>query len=465
MIDLRLRLAIESGRLVRWLSQALGTGGGTVMPGEVTSRLDPQAMRKLASLASQGVIVVTGTNGKTTTARMLSAICHRIGWQVVSNGAGANMASGVTTALLDLPRLAGHGNTIAIIEVDEAWTPSVSAQLRPRRLIVHNFFRDQLDRYGELDAVTDRVAQALQALPVGSRAILNADDPTVASLTRDCAQSPLFYGIEDHCLAGETGLYAADATDCRRCSTAFEYTKRYFSHLGIYVCPQCGEARPTPQVFADRVVPCQEGSFEVHIGSPSAELEVHLPLPGLYDVYNALAAAATALSLGIPSLVVAETLSEFRAVFGRGERILLGDHELHLFLVKNPVSFNQVIRLITQATSTQEAHLLILVNDNDADGHDISWLWDVDFELLSDRAVSIIASGTRALEVALRLKYAGIDQARVTITPKPVQALEAAMVQLPAGSSLYLLPTYTALLTLHNHLARSGHVPAFWQES
>jgi UDP-N-acetylmuramyl tripeptide synthase len=290
--------------------------------------------------------------------------------------------------------------------------------------------------------VAATVASALRRLPAHSRVLLNADDPLVASLADAAPSPPLFYGIQDAAIADGSGQHASDAKDCLRCGTEFNYTARYFGHIGQYACPSCGYTRPAPQVYADRLVPRQLEGTLAHVVTPVADFSARLTVPGLYNVYNALAATAAATELGVPAEVIDAALASFRAAFGRGERVRVRDKELALFLVKNPAGFNQVIRLILQAG--RPAHLLILINDNDADGRDISWLWDVDFELLRDHTARAVVSGIRAADMSLRLKYADFDMA--------------------LGGTLYVLPTYTALLSLRDYLTKHGLVGAFWQE-
>lgn len=463
-MDSRLALALGAGRVLRWLSRHLGAGGGTVLPGRVMLSLCPDALVRLARLAREGIILITGTNGKTTTSRMVAAVLRRAGLQVVSNSAGANLEAGVATALLDLPRKAHRGPTVAVLEVDEFSTPRVAAQVRPRRIVVHNFFRDQLDRYGELDTVAAVVGKALQALPLESIALLNADDPLVAHLAACCPSPPWFYGLHDLRLAEGVGQHASDARYCLACGAKLEYSACYFSHIGLYSCLRCGARRPRPQVEAERVVAYRWEGSEVSLRTPRGCFSLKVPLAGLYNVYNALAAAAVALSLGIAPQVVQEALAHFRPAFGRGERIRVGDKWLHLLLVKNPTGFNQVLHLLCREAPPSGLHLLILINDRIADGRDISWLWDVDFEGLEGKVARATVSGTRAWDMALRLKYAQIGMEGLQVEEDPAVALRAALEKVPSGGTLWVLPTYTALLDLRKHLAWQGYTLEFWRE-
>ena len=435
----------------------LGGGGATSAPGKVLLRLDSQAMSGLASRLSRGSVLVSATNGKTTTATMLAGILRRHGLALVHNEAGANMAGGITAALLGAarPRGAIEGE-LGLFEVDEAWLPAVLAELRPRVILLSNLFRDQLDRYGELETIADHWRDALASeAGADAKLVLNADDPLVADLGREREQ-PLYYGVEDDSLALPRIAHAADAKHCRNCGAPYVFDAVYLGHLGHYHCPACAERRPRPWVYATDVA--LEGTraarFTLH--APDGTAAIELPLPGLYNVYNALAAAATAHLLGVPLQTVGDALAGTRAVFGRAESAVVADRELQILLVKNPVGANEVLR--TLALEPGEHDVLGVLNDNIADGHDVSWIWDADFELLAGRIRRVTCSGTRAPELAVRLKYAGIDPARIATEGSLPVALSRALADRPSGDQapLYALPTYTAMLALRKLLGKRG---------
>ncbi|MEO9024165.1 MAG: MurT ligase domain-containing protein [Solirubrobacteraceae bacterium] len=453
-----LDLKIAAARAVGGLARRAGRGGGTSLPGKVLMRLDAHAIERLAGRLPQGDAVVSATNGKTTTTAMAATILEQAGSTLVSNRAGANMAGGIASTLLGA---AGRRETISgelgLFEVDEFWLDRVVPQLRPRVMLLGNLFRDQLDRYGELDIIADRWAALVGTMPQTELA-LNADDPLIADLGRERA-GVSYFGVEDPAMAMDEMQHASDSKHCRRCGAAYVYEAIYLGHLGRYRCPNCGQQRPVPTVAAtDIELQGTRGArFKLH--APTGVLPVTLPLPGLYNVYNALGAATLCLGLGVPLEQVAAGLGAVSAAFGRAERISLGDHELSILLIKNPAGANEIIR--TLALESGELDLLGVLNDGVADGRDISWVWDADFELLVGHVRRFTCAGTRAAELALRLKYAGVPADRLEVVPALPAALDSALAA--AGEqSLYALPTYTALLQLRQELSRRGHVDPYW---
>ncbi len=448
----KLALARAVGTISR-----LGGGGATSAPGKALLRLDSHAMSALAGRLDQGSVLVSATNGKTTTATMLAGILRRHGLAIVHNDAGANMAGGITAALLAATRPRGAiAGELGLFEVDEAWLPAVLAELHPRLVLLGNLFRDQLDRYGELETVADRWREALATGPGASaELILNADDPLVADLGGH-REHPLYYGVEDDSLALPRIAHAADAKHCRSCGAPYVFDAVYLGHLGHYRCPTCGARRPRPQVYATDVALEGTRSARFTLWTPGGDATVELPLPGLYNVYNALAAAAAASVLGVPLAVVAEALAGTRAAFGRAESAVVSGRELQILLVKNPVGANEVLR--TLALEPGEHDVLGVLNDNIADGHDVSWIWDADFELLAGRVRRVTCSGTRAPELAVRLKYAGVDPARIAVEEDLPVALARSLADRPNGDQepLYALPTYTAMLALRKLLGKRG---------
>ncbi|HET9125825.1 MAG TPA: Mur ligase family protein [Solirubrobacteraceae bacterium] len=454
-LDLKVAAARTAGRLAR----LAGRGGGTSLPGVLLTRMAPDAISRLAARLPQGSVAISATNGKTTSAAMTAAILERSGLRLVHNRAGANMASGIASTLA---AAAGRGGRIdgqlGLFEVDEFWLDQVVPALRPRSLLLGNLFRDQLDRYGELETIADRWAAMVAAMDAGAQLALNADDPLIADLGRE-RRGVVYFGVEDRSLTLPEMQHAADSKHCRRCGTAYEYDAIYLGHLGVYRCPGCGAARPQPVVSATdvRLFRTDAAAFELH--TPGGTVEVALPLPGLYNVYNALGAAALCTSLGIAPQAIAEGLAAVSAAFGRAERVVIGERTLSLLLIKNPAGANEVLR--TLILEEDELDLLGVLNDRTADGHDISWIWDADFELLAGRAGRVTCAGTRAAELALRFKYAGVAPDRLHVVPALPAALDDALTGARSGR-VFALPTYTALLELRAELARRGHVESFW---
>jgi lipid II isoglutaminyl synthase (glutamine-hydrolysing) len=438
-------------------------GGASSVPGKVLMCLDPGALGSLGARLSRGSVLVSATNGKTTTSAILAGILEHAGVSLVNNQSGANMAGGIASTLLAAARPGGNiAGELGLFEVDELWLDSLAAQLHPRAILLGNLFRDQLDRYGELETIADRWAAAVRTGPArDSTLVLNADDPAIADLGRERCAPVLYFGVEDDSLALAGMAHAADAKHCRRCGAPYIFDAIYLGHLGHYHCPSCGQTRPTPTITATRVTlqGVQAASFTLQ--TPAGEAEVALALPGLYNVYNALAAAAlaTALEVGLPEIVVG--LQATKAAFGRAETVHVGGREMRILLVKNPAGANEVLR--TLALEPGEHDLLGVLNDRIADGRDVSWIWDADFELLARRVRQATCSGSRAPELALRLKYAGIDPARIRVQADlPTALREAAADGSYPQTPLYALPTYTAMLALRELLVARGEASSAW---
>ncbi|HEX3432594.1 MAG TPA: MurT ligase domain-containing protein [Solirubrobacteraceae bacterium] len=465
-LSAKLALARAAAALAR-----LRGGGATSVPGKVLLALDDDAIAALGSRLARGSVLVSATNGKTTTTAMAAAILERADVSLVHNAAGANMASGIATALLAAARPHGAiAGDLGLFEVDELWLDAVAAQLHPRVILLANLFRDQLDRYGELETIAERWANDVEA----ERFVLNADDPLVADLGRE-RTGALYFGVEDDSLALAGMAHAADAKHCRRCGAPYVFDAIYLGHLGHYHCPSCGQRRPEPEVIASEVVleGVRSASFTLH--TPAGRERVKLALPGLYNVYNALAAAALATALDVSLASIVAGLESTRAAFGRAESVTLkalsrrdgeqssasAPRELRILLVKNPAGANEVLR--TLALEPGEHDLLGVLNDKIADGRDVSWIWDADFELLAGRVRSFTCSGSRAAELAVRMKYAGIEAERIHVRPELRTALdEAAADRSDDDAPLYALPTYTAMLALRELLVARGEVSSSW---
>ncbi len=413
----------------------------------------------LAARLDRGSIVVSSTNGKTTTAGMVSAILRTAGRVPVHNRAGSNMHWGVATALLE--QFGDEG----LFELDEAWLPRVAPRLRPRLLVLGNLFRDQLDRYGELERLADDWAQMVGSLQGTTEFALNADDPLIADLGRDreLRRRPgvTYFGIEDASQALTELQHAHDAKHCRRCGHPYSYDRAFVGHLGHYSCPNCHADRPAPDVAATRIELHGISGSHLAVATPEGELELDLPLPGLYNVYNALGAICAGLRSGISLEQVREGLESMRAVFGRVETIEVAGKSVSILLIKNPAGANEVLRTLTLESGNGGIDLWLALNDRIADGRDVSWIWDADFELLAGAIRRVICAGTRAPEMALRLKYAGWPEEAIEVIEPIPSSLDAAVSE--ADGRLFALPTYTALLELRTLLSRRGLAADYWQ--
>jgi UDP-N-acetylmuramyl tripeptide synthase len=447
---------VAAARAAGALSRRSGRGG-TSLPGKLLLRLEPDAVAALADRLRDGNAVISATNGKTTTAAMVASILERGGQRLVHNRAGANMAGGIAGTLLEAAGPNGSiDGDIGLFEIDEFWLDRLVGQLHPRALLLANLFRDQLDRYGELDAIADRW-QSVVSVALDTTLVLNADDPLVADLGRERVGTDgvVFFGVEDPAMALDGMAHAADSKHCRRCGAPYHYDLVFLGHLGHYHCDACGATRPAPQVAAERVVLDGLRGARVTLRLPAATVEVRLPLPGLYNVYNALAAAALAGALGATPGDIVAGLEEVAAAFGRAETVSVGGHDLLMLLVKNPAGANEVLR--TLALEDGEHDLLAVLNDHTADGRDVSWVWDADFETLAGRLRHVTCSGTRAPEMALRLKYAGVPEERLTVEPDLASGLDRALTGVPGEPGLLVaIPTYTAMLELRRELVSRG---------
>ena len=454
---------VAMARAVGALSRRSGRGGGTTLPGRILLRAAPDAISRLGARLSGSRTVLSATNGKTTTAGMLASALHAAGRNPVHNRAGSNMAWGVATALLE-----GDGDE-GLFEVDEAWLPRVVEELSPTLLVLGNLFRDQLDRYGELETIADRWAAVVAARRGRTALVLNADDPLVADLGRVPDGDPppggapapgvTFFGVDDDRLTHAELQHAADSKHCRRCGHPYVYEAAYLAHLGHYACPNCGARRPEPTVVARDVElrGIRSAAFTLH--APAGSARVELPLPGLYNVYNAVGAAALGLALGAPLDAVVAGLEAVAPAFGRAETVELSGRTLSILLVKNPAGANEVLR--TLALEGDGLDLFGVLNDRVADGRDVSWVWDADWELMAGSVRRMTCAGTRAAELALRMKYAGLPDDRLRVVESLEAGLDAALAD--GSGPLYALPTYTALLELRDLLARRGAVREHWR--
>ncbi|HEY6636924.1 MAG TPA: MurT ligase domain-containing protein [Solirubrobacterales bacterium] len=446
-------------RAVGELSRRSGRGGGTTLPGRLLVRMAPDAIERLAGQLKRGSIVVSSTNGKTTTAGMISGVLRADGRTPVHNRAGSNMHWGIATALLE------QSGDEGLFELDEAWLPRVAPQLRPRLLVLGNLFRDQLDRYGELERLADEWAELVARLQGSCEFALNADDPLIADLGRDqdLERRPgvTYFGIEDEGQALPELQHAHDAKHCRRCGAPYVYDRAFVGHLGHYSCSNCDAGRPAPDVAATEIELHGISGSHVHVTTPVGDLEIDLPLPGLYNVYNALAAITAGLRSGVPLERVRAGLESTRAVFGRVETIEVSGKPVSILLIKNPAGANEVLRTLSLESTNGGIDLWLALNDRIADGRDVSWIWDADFELLTDAVRRVVCAGTRAPEMALRLKYAGWPEDSIQVVDPIPSSLDQAVAA--ASDRLFALPTYTALLELRTLLADRGLAGDYWE--
>jgi UDP-N-acetylmuramyl tripeptide synthase len=451
-LALELALARSAGRL----SRLAGRGGGTTIPGKILATIDPGSLSTLAARLPRGTAAISATNGKTTTAALVAAIVGK-STRLAHNDSGANLVSGVASTLIE-----ARDAELGLFEVDEGAFPEVARRIRPRAVCLGNLFRDQLDRYGELEQIAERWRAAVAELPEATTLVANADDPQVGDLAVSRPGSVTF-GIDDPAQARPTLQHASDSKYCLRCGTPYVYEAAYVGHLGDYRCPACGHARPPLDVAARGIDlhGLEAASFD--LVTPEGARRVRLGLPGLYNVYNALAAASLSRALGATLDEIAAGLESAPPAFGRAERIDVGSRRLLLLLIKNPAGANEVVRTVVAAEAPRLA--VVALNDAIADGRDVSWIWDVDFEPLLECLERVVVSGSRAAELALRFTYAGFAADAVEIVPELGAALDRGLELTPEDGELTLLPTYTAMLELRRIVAGRGYTRQYWERA
>lgn len=440
-------------------SRALGRGGGTSVPGVVLLRINPGAVRSLAADLGGGSVLVSATNGKTTVTRLLAGALRCDGAEVVTNAAGANLLTGVASALA-ATRPAHPATARGIFECDEAALPAVAVRVRPRAIVLMNLFRDQLDRHGELEAIATRWEEMLAGLSGATRLVLAADDPAIAALGD--GRDVMWFGIDDAAVGMATLPHAADSTRCRSCNGALAYDAVWLGHLGRWRCPSCGLARPPLDVgVVDAGLRGATGS-NPRIRTPEGDVTLTLTLPGLHNVMNAAAALAGAIAMGVPAAEAARAISAVPAAFGRAERVRVDGRDVVLLLAKNPAGANENVR--TLLLEPGEHDLLVALNDRIADGRDVSWIWDVDWEPLLPRVRRLTATGERAHDLALRFRYAGLPDDRLHVEPDHRAALADALAATAPGGCLEVLPTYTAMHDIRADLVARGVAGEFWDD-
>ncbi len=457
---MKVGLTLAITKTVRGLTRTAGRGGGGALPGLVAEKLDPHLARRLAQQLPHGVILVTGTNGKTTTTKMIVEILEAAGERVLTNRTGSNLKRGVTSALIAAANLRGQlRETIGLFEVDEASLRQVAPELLPSHILVLNLFRDQLDRYGELDTTAALIGEGIAATK--ARVYLNADDPLVASLGK-YAHSPSevsYFGIEGLPVAAVTAHQTATDSDrCPKCGTRLNFSRVFYGHIGHYRCPKGDFTRPQPTAAITSVTGLGFEGSHFTVALSGKRSDVSLALPGTYNLYNALAAMSLAHGLGLETAKVAEVIGQTQAAFGRVERVELAGRTVYLLLIKNPAGFTQVLE--TFLIGQPDATVLFAINDNAADGRDVSWLWDVPLEALGPVAPTVLTAGTRGADMALRLHYAGVESQNAGSFEEAVnQLLETT----PEGGTAFILPTYTAMLAIRKVLAKRTKMQEVWK--
>ncbi len=430
---LKLGLAVSIAKTVTLIVRSLRLGAASVLPGSIARRIEPKLLQQLSQQVKNGVILIAGTNGKTTTSLLLREILERKGYRVAHNSTGANLENGLVTALMESSNLVGKLDVdYAILEVDENIVPKVLNPIQPRIILCLNLFRDQLDRYGEVDTISKRWTKAISTLAPDTVVIPNADDPTLCYLGQQLQQKVSFFGLTEPERYLEAIPHAVDSIYCPRCGHSLDYQGVYLSHLGDFNCPSCGFSKSQPTLDSK---------------------EWQQVLIGLYNKYNTLAAATAAKELGIDTETIQATIPTFQAAFGRAEELEVDGKRVRILLSKNPVGTNETIRVVTESSDTTT---LLVLNDRIQDGEDVSWIWDVDTEKLVARGGTLVVSGDRVYDMALRLRYSenhnGDNRANLIVETDLRQAIATALEHTPDNQTLHILPTYTAMLDVREAL-------------
>ena len=458
---IKLGLAIIVTKLTVWGLRMVGRGG-TSLPGKIALKICPDIFNRLSDRFR--IIMITGTNGKTTTSRIIEGMLQKAGLKYISNKSGANLASGVATTLISALSLTGKPVVrTALLETDEAAFRTLAPKLKPEIIVVTNFFRDQLDSYGELYTTLNNVREGIHGTP-GSRLILNADDSLCASLGENVPNPVIYFGLGDKVYPEDYLIANSDAAFCIHCKSRYEYLSASFAHLGHFRCPNCGYERPAAQIECTQVLEYDNLSSTIEIKIPDGKITVKLALPGLYNIYNALAGAAVGHLLELKENDLVHVLEGFECGFGRMETLSVNGLNLKMILVKNPTGFNQVLKYLM--TQKDKCVVGFAINDKLADGTDISWLWDVDFEILSfmqNKIRKFFVSGIRAEDMAVRLKYAGIPSDSIFVRHGEAQLIDSMMEASKENDTVYILPTYTAMLDIRNELKKRFNLKEFWE--
>ena len=454
---LKTMIAVAACKLARFGLRLLGRGG-TDFPGRIALKLCPDLLGRLAKDVT--VVIVTGTNGKTTTSRMLEQAVADAGISYLANRSGANLLSGVTAEFCAASTLGGKcRHPFALIEADEAAFKAISTFVDAKAIVVTNVFRDQLDRYGEVTHTLDNIRIGISHSPHATLC-LNADDSLVSSLANEMSNPVIFYGVNVPIYTSQVAELS-DAPYCIRCKHEYVYDYITYGHLGSFRCPHCGYARHTPQVAVTEVFSTDENGSHVMFHTDGGDFDTQINLPGGYNIYNACAAMAMGQAIGLDPAVTSRALGHFSCGFGRMEKFEINGHSLRMILIKNPAGCNQVLNFVTAAR--EPVLFVACLNDRQQDGRDVSWIWDVDFERLAamgDRLAGIYTSGERAEDMALRFHYAGVPAEKLRIYKDYGQLLDAVLAQ---DKPVYLMPTYTAMLGLREKISKTYGFKNFWE--
>ncbi len=448
-MDFRFVLALSVGRMVSTLIKLKG-GGGTAAPGYYALKIDPNLSQKLTKNLDKNILV-SGTNGKTTTSRLISQILSQK-HPVIHNRQGSNLIRGIASTLIENSPVKKQ-NGVGLWEVDEATLKEAVSQTSPNTIVLLNLFRDQLDRYGEVNSLRTKWQKIVSTLPKSTTLILNADDPGISYLATFAKCKTVFFGIEDKKINLPEATGAGDTRYCPNCSQKLIYSTQFSSHIGHYRCSNCGFKRPKPDISASNLKFNPDFSASLSLTVNRQTLTIRYNLPGLYNAYNVLAAASAARAMGFNLGEIKSKIAGFLAAFGRFQKTSVNNKNILVFLVKNPTGANEVLRALT---TKNNLNLLTILNDNFADGKDVSWIWDTDWEIVAPFVKNISVSGIRGWDLANRLKYAGLKVNKESVYKDINYSIKKSLEGLDSNDTLIILPTYTALLEVQKTLSKLG---------
>ncbi|MDY2729333.1 MurT ligase domain-containing protein [Clostridium sp. HCP1S3_B4] len=444
-------LGIFFSKVVLFLSKHILKGGST-FPGTIALKFDKNILKTISK--GYKVILVTGTNGKTTTTSMITNILRMNKFNVITNNTGANLFRGIVSCFIDNYSFFKKpiDNSYAVIEVDEANVKFVTEYITPEIITITNLFRDQLDRYGEVYTTLNKILEGIKKVP-SSKLVLNGDDSLFNKM--NIKNQCVFYGFNVPIDPNAKIDINADAKFCKFCKAPYKYNFVTYNHLGDFYCPECGFKRNSLKYSINKIIDISENHSKVQIN----DCTITISQSGVYNIYNGLCAFSIAKELGIKNDIINSSLNKQDASFGRQEQIKIDNKNLKIFLVKNPAGYNQSID--TLCLNNDNFSTLFMLNDNYADGTDVSWIWDVNFEKLAELNINdIFISGTRLYDMAVRLKTAGLDEKKFIINEDYEKITES--IKSSNSDTIYVLATYTAMINYRKYLYSKGYIKKLW---
>ena len=449
-MDLRFHIALLIGKITALILKLKGSGA-TAAPGLYALNIDPDFVKKFSKQITNGSIIICGTNGKTTTSRIVSDLLSTK-YKIIHNRQGSNLLRGLASTLINNSSFLGKVDcNIALWEIDEAVLPQVVKDINPKTLVLLNLFRDQLDRYGEVDSIRKSWQTMLLNLPKTTQVILNEDDPGIKYLEKFARGKITTFGIEDKKVNLPQTTNVSDIKQCPNCSAKLIHTSIFSAHIGHYTCTSCSLKRTTPIISASNLIFERGFKTSIQLTLDNQKLSLNLNIPGLYNVYNILAASAVSYNENLDGKFIKNKLQQFSSAFGRYQKFNVNGKEIIVFLIKNPTGANEILKTISLEA---KLNILVILNDKIADGRDVSWIWDTNWEIISKKVSNIFISGSRSWDLANRLKYAGFKLSNKYVYKQINYSIRRGIASLNNKDTLLVLPTYTALLETQKILSK-----------